>query len=123
MNVSNIKFKGQSINSKNWFYGSLTVDSFGNSQILVPKESMINRFTFFNVKKETVCMFTCFYDRNGDEIYENDVVKYFEKEYVVKYNDETRMFVIVDVDLEEISLLGIDKENLLLIKNKFDYDF
>lgn len=86
------KFKAKSIITKDWvkgffLFGEETTYCFEEDYIKNPvkiryyiaQDSMTdwglpNTFRLFEIDPETICEFTCLYDKEGNEIYENDIV-------------------------------------------------
>lgn len=96
-----IKFRGKSLYNKYpkanggfeipqgaFVYGNLVVDMNGNPQIDI--QGYIDGNSFHHslwVDANTVGQFTGLHDKNGKEIYEGDLVRYGERNYVVSYED------------------------------------
>ena len=108
-------FKAKRIDNGEWVQGYLFDDGFENGKIFIGglvieeyngtacDDWSITGIDFYEVNQSTICQCTGLTDKNGQEIWENDIVDYLGRKGKVKY--ECGSFGIVFreiIDWEEI---------------------
>ena len=76
MEIRTIKFKAKRLDNGEWCEGYFYEEN-GNTYIIEnrQKESMLNRNVTYEVDPSTVCQFTGLKDRDGNEVWEGDILE------------------------------------------------
>ena len=88
-----ILFRGKKIDGDEWIKGFYAENGHGSSNIQ-PK----GKFLACLVKPETVGQFTGLTDKNGNKIFEGDILESDSERFVVDWDDEFSGFYLTDVN-------------------------
>lgn len=125
MEIKDIKFKAKRLDNEEWVEGNL-VKSYFNSKdqtFIIPIFNKTDDIKIVNVNPSTVCMFTGFKDREGNEIYEHDIISIFEGREPCEVIFEKGCFIVSNVyGIHTTLAKGINYYDwkLCVIDNKFD---
>lgn len=110
-----ILFKAKRINNGKWIEGYY----FYNPNI--DKHFVHNWLSggLVEVNKDTICRFTGFNDKNGNKIWENDIVMLGEDLYIITWEEDDAMFALKDVGIIE-HFGNVDSKWCEVVGNKFD---
>lgn len=123
-----IKFRGRKPNGE-WVYGDLvtteTTDVIPTKKEILPFDAVLFENTEV-VEETTIGQFTGLHDKNGEEIYEGDIIEAENVSHYVRYIEDQAMFVanIISknplMDYCSIFQTWIDKYNKVVIGNIHD---
>ena len=102
-----------------WVYGLITRlydERFENLPAEMTDENCVSGI---EIDHNTICQFTGLVDRNGDKIWENDIVRIDEDLYIVTWEEDDAMFALEDVGVVE-HFSNVDSKWCEVVGNKFD---
>lgn len=126
MNVEDIKFKAKSLDNGEWIEGSLIKSAFSLKEqaYIMPIFNTSGDIKIADVDPSTVCQFTGLKDKEGKEVWEEDIIKspYTSEENTIEWNDHLCCFNTVDkIHGSRYYLEKVIKElEWYVIDNKFD---
>ena len=120
-------YRGKLNHSKEWVQGSLIISQLGNPYIypneIIEQDGHHIRFDSdapFFVIPETVGQYIGLLDKNGAKIFDNDIVKFRGKIYLVSWHDKFACFAIFIPNDLDSGLKICDAKECEIIGNATD---
>lgn len=112
--MRDILFKAKRIDNGEWVEGLLTI-MWGQYHIINPNDEN----TAYPIDTDTICQYTGLTDKNGNKIWENDIIELDEDIYIVTWEEDDAMFALEDASIVE-HFSHVDSKWCEVVGNKFD---